>query len=325
MDAQFVDFARLWTPVAYAHELKRKPLPVKVAGERLVLWRTEQGVQAALDRCPHRGVQLSLGHVRPDGCLECPFHGWRFGPDGACTHVPMNPRAHLAPLGLATLPVRERGGMIWVFTEVGAEDPGEPDLPEAFLRDDLARYDYAETWSCHWTRAMENMLDYPHLPFVHRTTIGAGVRRRLKEDSQAELLVHERPHGFEIESHLEGGGTGLLWYRPNGMALETLPPDKGYMRVHAFCVPVDAEHTRMMTVTVRGFGVRNPLYWLTDRFTVFILRQDRAVTESHDPVEVPPPADELSVGTDRPTLAFRQWYLRHCKGSHERPADRASA
>jgi phenylpropionate dioxygenase-like ring-hydroxylating dioxygenase large terminal subunit len=44
------------------------------------LERFHDGVGALLDRCPHRGVALSLGTIT-DGCLACPFHGWRFGAD----------------------------------------------------------------------------------------------------------------------------------------------------------------------------------------------------------------------------------------------------
>ncbi|MCB9689470.1 MAG: aromatic ring-hydroxylating dioxygenase subunit alpha [Alphaproteobacteria bacterium] len=321
----FVDFARQWTPVVFSRELGRTPLGVTVAGERVALWRTGGSVSALVDRCPHRGVRLSLGTVRPDGCLECPFHGWRFDADGACTHVPMNPGAKLEQLGVGRLPVVERAGLIWVFTEVGADAPGEPAIPPALLRSDLARYEHAEEWSCHWTRAMENMLDYPHLPFVHWNTIGLAARRRLTDRSEARLEVQDTPTGFRILSELEGARSELHHHRPNAMSLTILPEDRGGQVVHAFCVPVDAVRTRMMIVATRGYGRHNPLYALLDRINVYILRQDRAVTESHDPIEVPPPALERSVATDRPTLAFRRWYLHTCKGSHERPtSDRTS-
>ncbi|MEQ1569072.1 MAG: aromatic ring-hydroxylating dioxygenase subunit alpha [Myxococcota bacterium] len=308
----FDGYRELWTPVAFSSELGRKPLGVEIASTRVVLWRGPGGVSALLDKCPHRGVKLSLGQVR-DGCLECPFHGWRFAADGACAHVPMQPRAKRELLGVGALPVREVGGLLWVFT--GPEAVGEPAVPSGLLRSDVARFEIAETWQCHWTRAMENMLDYPHLPFVHATTIGVGIRRRMTAASELSFELEDTPTGFTIHTTLDGDTQGKLsWLRPNGMELEILPDDRGGMRGHAFCVPVAPDRTRMMIVATRGFGLYNPLYKLTDWFNAWVLRQDRRVCESHDPLEVPAPEEERSVAADKPTLAFRRWYLRQGAG-----------
>ncbi len=76
----------------------------------------EQQIGALIDRCPHRGVTLSLGQVTPDGCLQCAFHGWRFDTDGANRHVPLNPEARRDRLAAQALPVRVVGDMVWVFT-----------------------------------------------------------------------------------------------------------------------------------------------------------------------------------------------------------------
>jgi hypothetical protein len=41
------------------------------------------------DACPHRLAPLSEGRIEPTtGALFCNYHGWQFGPSGACTHVP---------------------------------------------------------------------------------------------------------------------------------------------------------------------------------------------------------------------------------------------
>jgi phenylpropionate dioxygenase-like ring-hydroxylating dioxygenase large terminal subunit len=103
----FDGFANVWTPLVQARILRRAPLRVVLAGEPIVLFRGEGGaIGALIDRCPHRGVALSLGRVGADGCLECPFHGWRFAPDGSNRHVPLSPDARRETLGAAALPVR---------------------------------------------------------------------------------------------------------------------------------------------------------------------------------------------------------------------------
>ena len=80
-----------WLPVATEAELApQRPLAVTLLGEPLVLWHDGAQAHAFTDRCPHRGARLSLGRVH-DGQLECPYHGWRFGGDGQCRHVPALP------------------------------------------------------------------------------------------------------------------------------------------------------------------------------------------------------------------------------------------
>ena len=65
-----------------------EPLAVDLLGEALVLWRDSAGTaHAFFDLCIHRGTALSLGTVEGDE-IVCPYHGWRYGSDGACTRIP---------------------------------------------------------------------------------------------------------------------------------------------------------------------------------------------------------------------------------------------
>jgi phenylpropionate dioxygenase-like ring-hydroxylating dioxygenase large terminal subunit len=311
----FEGIANVWTPILPARELGRKPKAVELAGEAVVLFRDGRGgVGAMLDRCPHRGVKLSLGRVTEDGGLECPFHGWCFDRGGACVRVPLNePPAHEQVRRAAVaLPARDVGGLVWVFT--GATAPGEPDVPEALTQPGWARWLHYEDWNCHWTRAMENMLDMPHVPFVHRTTIGRLQRAAMRRDSVMRIQLEETALGFRIRSELDGRPTqgALEWRRPNGMVLwlaPGAPPERGF-RQHVFCVPLGATRTRLFVISTRTFLRYNPLGWLSDQFNRIIIHQDRAIVESSRPIEVPPPGDEPSSATDAPTLYFRRHYLR---------------
>ncbi|MCK6521880.1 aromatic ring-hydroxylating dioxygenase subunit alpha [Myxococcota bacterium] len=316
----FQDFQACWTPVLPSTALKAAPVGTMLAGEKVVLFRDSQGVaRALLDRCPHRGVELSLGSVK-DGQLVCPFHGWRFKGDGACGHVPYNPDARLDRLSATALPTHEEGGLLWVYTAPGLEAPDRPYVPEALLRDDVSVFMHHEEWACHWTRAMENMLDFPHLPFVHGRTIGADLKKRLTDSTPMEQRIEPQPYGFTSHTTIEGQPDARLdWMRPNGMTLHI--SDTGFfLRMHVWCVPTAPNRTRMLLTAVRGFGLYNPLFMLTDRFNLRILREDKAVVESSFPVEVPPPTQEQSVGSDKTTLRFRQWYFSHLKEGSQRAA-----
>jgi nitrite reductase/ring-hydroxylating ferredoxin subunit len=63
-------------------------VPVEQSGNKIVVIRTEKGVVAFEDVCPHALWPLSGGTVR-DGILECAGHCWEFSLEtGQCIDVP---------------------------------------------------------------------------------------------------------------------------------------------------------------------------------------------------------------------------------------------
>ncbi len=309
----FDGFAHVWTIVGPAAALRREqPLSMTIAGARVVFLRDGGGRPAALlDRCPHRGVALSLGKVR-DGVIECPFHGWRFSADGANCGVPWNPDAKREQLGALPLPAREAGGLLWLYT--GQRPAEEPLPPEAATRPGLVCAAQSVVWRAHWTRVMENMLDMPHLPFVHRRTIGRGLARLVA--GRMDVSSEPRDYGARLTNRVDDlPRPGALDYRfPNAMELLIDPPGRT-LRLLAVCLPIDATSTRLLIFSYRDFlrpRLFNPLFaWMNGR----IAAEDRAVVESSLPPQVPDPAEELSVRTDAPTLAFRRIYRSQLLGS----------
>lgn len=306
----FEGFAHVWSPLALSRRLKAQPMRLVLAGEPIVLFRDGSGRPGALiDRCPHRGVALSLGQIGSDGCLECPFHGWRFDTAGANRHAPLNPDAKLDLLSATALPVRELGDLIWVHTAPGVEAPAEPVAPEGLIAPGLSRTYLERDWDCHWTRAMENMLDSPHLPFVHRRTIGRTYRSRMTPTSRMEITWEPTAFGGRSQARLDGAENAayLEFHRPNMMAL-VLPVPGRHLRIHALVVPTAAGRTRLTVVGSRDFArskLLNPLFaWMNGR----IADEDRAVVESSGAAEIPPLGVEPSVRTDRATLQFRSYY-----------------
>jgi phenylpropionate dioxygenase-like ring-hydroxylating dioxygenase large terminal subunit len=312
----FDGFARLWTPVMPSRAVRARPVRFVLAGTPIVLFRGAEGrIGALVDRCPHRGVALSLGKVGDDGCLECPFHGWRFDTDGVNRRAPLNPDAKLDALGASALPVRVVGDLIWVFTEAGAAPPA-PAAPEGLTMPGVSRTYLTRDWACHWTRAMENMLDSPHLPFVHRRTIGRVYRRRMTPASRMDITWEATATGGRAAASLDGDANGafLEFFRPNMMAL-TIPIPGRHLRIHALVIPTDPGRTRLIVAGSRDFA-RWRLFdaafnWMNGR----IADEDKAVVESSGPDESPPAGDERSVATDRATLQFRKYYYDVLRGS----------
>jgi phenylpropionate dioxygenase-like ring-hydroxylating dioxygenase large terminal subunit len=101
---------------------------IQLHGEELAVWRDASGrVNAWENRCPHRGVRLTLGDNLGSE-LRCRYHGWRFaGGSGICTAIPARPdRRPPERLGVKTYACREAFGFVWVNL---AGDAGEPHLP----------------------------------------------------------------------------------------------------------------------------------------------------------------------------------------------------
>jgi phenylpropionate dioxygenase-like ring-hydroxylating dioxygenase large terminal subunit len=122
--------------VARSIDVGTTPLRVLIGDEPWVLARLDGTLTAARDRCPHRGAPLSAGTVE-EGCFTCPYHGWRFAPDGTAVEIPaLGEGASLpskARLRTAAL-VEERDGLVWV-------DPGARPAPSAAVPRVLANDD----------------------------------------------------------------------------------------------------------------------------------------------------------------------------------------
>ena len=164
-----------WYVAAWASEITRAPLARTFLGEPVVLYRTENGSAAALeDRCCHRNVPLSLGHVIGND-IRCTYHGMSFGPDGACTAIPGQdsiPRA--ARVKHYTLV--ERWKLLWIW--FGEAAPDESLLPDWQYLDDptleatIGNGGQPLHMGCNWELNNDNLLDLSHTVFVHGDTLG---------------------------------------------------------------------------------------------------------------------------------------------------------
>ena len=87
-----------WHVVAIADHIKPdRPLQVKLLGETLSLWRSHGKIIACQDRCPHRGVALSLGEIDEKGEIVCPYHAMSFNKVGQCTRIPADSKVTSFP------------------------------------------------------------------------------------------------------------------------------------------------------------------------------------------------------------------------------------
>lgn len=235
--------ARSWQMAALSRELKGKPLARTVADMPLVLFRDEAGRAVALiDRCPHRNYPLSEGQI-VGGAVQCPYHGWRFGSDGACVDVPgcVLDAGEGQRLAAKTVEVREIHGAVLVRLQ-----PDGPELP------DLGPWGAADHDHFWWSQgvwrgqaldALENVLDPFHTNFIHD-----GIIRRSNRRIPVRLSVEAGEDW--IESIIEQPQPDMGW-----MSRMLEPPrDRSRTRLHSpTLVQARWEGPRGLTLCVTVF------------------------------------------------------------------------
>jgi phenylpropionate dioxygenase-like ring-hydroxylating dioxygenase large terminal subunit len=104
-----------WTPIALSRDVPTGVTrAVLVDGKELVIWRGDGAAHVWEDRCPHRGMRLSLGFVR-DNSLNCLYHGWQYGPSSSCIRIPAHPDLQVAPsIKANAYESAEAAGLVWV-------------------------------------------------------------------------------------------------------------------------------------------------------------------------------------------------------------------
>ncbi len=231
---------RHWQPIYHVADLPRaRPVPVRIKGQDIVLYRGEGGATHLLDaRCPHRGMQLSSGWIEGD-CLRCFYHGWMFDPAGQCVDQPAEESEFAHKVKTGGYPTEEYLGL--VFAWLGEGDP--PALPryadferfEGVLEIDSYRRD------CNFFQNVENALDMSHVAFVHGTN-----RAAFREIGRGrDLDAVESDWGISYTyTRADGEKRTQQFGMPNAYNLTALPtdPDIGWQESLFWWVPVDDEH-----------------------------------------------------------------------------------
>jgi phenylpropionate dioxygenase-like ring-hydroxylating dioxygenase large terminal subunit len=192
--ASVVRVPEAWYVVADARALGRKPIAAMLLGTPLVLFRTRSGrAGALLDRCPHRNVPLSAGHVEGEH-LVCGYHGWQFDPKGQCRAVPglvdieVSERSRRA----VAFETRESGGWIWVWPSLDAPPDCEPFAFPTLPDHSETRRVVSAPGTLHAT--LENALDVPHTSFLH-----GGLFRTAQKKNRITAIVRRYPDRAECE------------------------------------------------------------------------------------------------------------------------------
>jgi phenylpropionate dioxygenase-like ring-hydroxylating dioxygenase large terminal subunit len=180
-EKQEFNWRQCWYPVCFLQDLPaNRPYSFSLYDEPFVLFRNKDGQLVCLtDRCPHRAAKLSEGQTI-DGKIECLYHGWQFGDDGECLHIPQLAADAKIPVNacVPSFKVVERQDIIWVWageseTAVDELIPtlADVDKPGFIHTDFMLDLPYDQTY------LIENVTDPAHVAISHHATRGSGNRK----------------------------------------------------------------------------------------------------------------------------------------------------
>lgn len=285
-DSASLGFRNYWYPLMWAEQIGDKPVPVTLLGEKIMLIRDGDDIRALHDRCPHRGVPLSLGRRQYEGTISCPYHGWTYKLDSGkmCAALTDGPNSPINnKISVRTYPVEQRLGLVWVYVGDGEAPPVERDIPTELVENDFAVGGRWDIRKGNWRFAAENGFDEGHAKYLHNTALWrlfkvmpAWNETRIVEKDGWLIRVQDAVH-WEADFPGLGKWTNKRWYKrmplPDapGKAEDINPVIKsldipgfvsirlpGLLRVayphfihYEWYVPVDEDNVRYVQLMVR--------------------------------------------------------------------------
>jgi phenylpropionate dioxygenase-like ring-hydroxylating dioxygenase large terminal subunit len=275
-----------WQPAALVDEfnplldprMAQRPVKaVKLLGQDLVLFKHALGSWGLLDRdCAHRGADLSFGRLEAGtqgGGLRCPFHGWKFAPDGRCLETPAEPTGSklCERIKQRSYPVIEKSGVL--FAWLGEPDSTPPPFPEfdCFKAPISHSFAFKGLWNANWLQAFEVGIDPAHPSYLHRflqdeALVGIGINaagkqfrsaaagtadgeqwpmtRIMREFAQPEISFIDKPWGMQLTA-LRHMTESLMHVRVTQAIFPAtfVIPLSETMTITQMHVPVDDTHT----------------------------------------------------------------------------------
>ncbi len=316
-------FINFWYAAELSENLAAKPIKVRMLGHNFVLFRDRQGTAHCLSNiCVHRCGSLADGWMSGDQ-ISCPYHGWEFGGDGACSRIPsVGPDLGTKPPTRARVdsyPTQERYGIVFVFLGDLPETERPPLMQVPEWDDSRWRVITEEyTWAVNYRRAVENALDFAHAEFVHLV----GRKGRELGYRVPDYQISEADWGAGARVNFKRQAKGLWKYVRDAVSETTAGTDfhgpaqfmtfiqmdpKMVVLQYVYETPIDEYNTRTFLVSARNFFITPLLDRIVKRQNRTIINEDRKIVEALDP-SLPPESttSDLSVKTDLIQMAYRQ-------------------
>jgi len=280
-------FRQYWipvVPVSHLGEPGGRPLRIKLLGEDLVAFRTWKGKVGLVGAfCSHRLAPLYFGRIEDDG-IRCPYHGWKYCPEGNCIDTPNVPSEHDLKnrINHPGYPCVEHGGVIWTYMGSSSELPVLPDFEFTMIPEEQTQFRLFHH-ECNYLQALEGGIDPTHVMWLHGPyDLSDNKIAHLHQGSQqvlANTTGKRTPDGIEIVDTAGGFmygakrplGKGESLWRVNQFILPfyTMPPG-GDQRGGRMWVPIDDENcikwmfTWFPTREIMEKTKENPRMWVDE-------------------------------------------------------------
>lgn len=224
-------------------------------GEDMVAYRDDAGTLHVLEaHCKHLGAHLGHGGKVVGDCVECPFHGWRWGPDGSNTYIPYQPERPNRGLSLRVYPVAEQYGCVFLWYHPDGAAPlwEIPDIfwkfpqfetdPDAYYRPYPEFSRFAEREPVHPQIVAENGPDSAHFRYVHGATVTPVCLEWEAVDEEWRFLTgwpdarSDDPDRMALRIHSHFSGLGF--------AMSAFEGSSNHRLIFA-CTPVDDEQSNL--------------------------------------------------------------------------------
>jgi nitrite reductase/ring-hydroxylating ferredoxin subunit len=155
-----------WYSVGFSEEFPRGAVVTRrLGGKEVLVARTASGAVTAMDPiCPHLGAHMGHGGTVEGETVRCPFHGFRFGVDGACVATGYDTKA--PRVSVNTWPIQENHGVVLVYLDPRGQPPVF-EIPRLEDEDFTKLRTKSYNLRGHPQDTTENSVDFGHLSVVH--------------------------------------------------------------------------------------------------------------------------------------------------------------
>ncbi|MEO8790448.1 MAG: aromatic ring-hydroxylating dioxygenase subunit alpha [Candidatus Tumulicola sp.] len=228
---------------------------IDLAGESVIVIRSERGLFAHLNVCRHRGSRLLCDSGTLRGAIRCPYHGWAYDADGRLLSAPF--------LEIDALPdeVRRLHSVAidcwagFAFVNLGANSArqtlleqlsGAPQRVANYPLDALrVARSFRYTVDANWKVLLENYNECYHCAGVHPELcrIVPAFKRRGGSGLDWERGIEHRPGAWTFSA------TGISDRRPfDGLDQDERERHKGELVYPNFMLSLSADHAAAFTL-----------------------------------------------------------------------------
>ena len=257
-----------------------------------------------------------------DGCIACPYHGWRYGGDGVCKLIPSFETDTKPPARakVDSYPVEEKYGIVFAFLG----DLPEEERPPLYEIEEYEDPDWRASEimileiDCFYERSMENGVDPMHNEFVHpiqgspqpipgsvqysKTPWGSGVTGKYTEKG----TKRSASEGMASDPTVLHAGT---WHHgPNTLITWITFSETSTLHQYFFEAPVDNDHTKVYFINMRNFMLEPDKDDRVREANLRVTTEDISILENLYPVRTPQTrTKEILTPGDKSILRYRDF------------------